>query len=79
MPMPAGAPTDGETRRLTLPTVPCGDNRGQFGVPAIDLAKFKVPFQVRTVRIQGCHWLTKTEYYRLAGVRARTVAAPADR
>ncbi len=58
--------------RLTLPLAPCEGNRGQFGVLAIDLSSFKVPFEVRIVRIQGNHWFTPKEFYRLVSVRART-------
>lgn len=57
---------------LTLPLAPCEGNRGQFGVLAIDLASFKITFEVKIIRIQGNHWFTPKESHRLVSVRART-------
>jgi RNA polymerase sigma factor (sigma-70 family) len=65
--------TDGAQASLTLPVAPCEGNRGQLGVLAIDLAEFRIPFEVRTVRIEGSHWFTQDGFYRLSSVRARTV------
>jgi RNA polymerase sigma factor (sigma-70 family) len=64
--------TDGERSRFSLPVTPCDGNRGQFGVLAIDLARFTIPFKVRAVSIQGNHYFSPKGFYRLAGVRART-------
>jgi RNA polymerase sigma-70 factor, ECF subfamily len=63
--------TDGGNRSLTLPLSPCEGNHGQFGVLAYDLARLKVPFEARAIRVQGDHFFTPTEHYRLSAVRAR--------
>jgi len=65
--------TDGAQARFALPMAPCEGNRGQFGVLAIDLARFNVPFEIRAIRIQGSHYFTQKDFYRLSAVRARTV------
>jgi RNA polymerase sigma-70 factor (ECF subfamily) len=64
--------TDGAQARFPLPWPPCEGSRGQFGVLAIDLARFKVAFEVKAVLIEGNHYFTPTEFYRLTAVRART-------
>lgn len=64
--------TDGALARFTLPWPPCEGSHGQFGVLAIDLARFKVPFQTEAIRIEGNHFFTAREFYRLAAVCART-------
>jgi RNA polymerase sigma-70 factor (ECF subfamily) len=69
--------TDGARASYTLPLPPCEGNYGQFGVLSIDLALLKVHFEVRAVRIQGNHWFTNKDFYRLASVRARTATAGA--
>jgi hypothetical protein len=65
--------TDGARARFALPMAPCEGNKGQFGVLAIDLARFKVPFEIKAVRIQGYHYFTPTGFYRLTAVRARVL------
>ncbi len=65
--------TDGGPASFALPLVSCEGSRGQFGILAFDLAQLKVPFEIRTIRIEGCHYFTPTEPYRLSSVRARTV------
>ena len=64
--------TDGAQERFFVPVVPCEGNRGQFGILAIDLGRLDVPFEVKAVRIQGGHFFTPKEFYRLASVQART-------
>ena len=64
--------TDGARERFVLPWPPCEGSHGQFGVLAIDLARFKVPFQIKAIRIEGNHYFTTTEFYRLTAVCART-------
>jgi RNA polymerase sigma-70 factor (ECF subfamily) len=65
--------TDGAQARFALPMAPCEGSRGQFGVLAIDLVQFTVPFEIRAIRIQGSHYFTQKDFYRLGTVRARTV------